>query len=853
MTKQYSQEVLRRTILDYNRRIEPFVKEYFGDEAEELTKNIEYALGILFNPDILSNSHKMEAQRILKENLGKISKKYKDFMKEKGVEISGSYLILSSVCNANNMTELNDALYSLISIRMVNDYTIYRNEKNFEPSTSSTLYRGLGSYNYSEIMSKPTEKSGRDKYSIFDMTFSDKYVNTYCETGGNIVSDTHSSNAGSFTSFSNNIEIAIERYGKSFTAIYSIPKNLQKSYFDTRNGKNEINGFDIPLDYRICSLVFNNKKISNVIFNEKMDFVVFRLTPKEDIKINDKNGNIKIYKAGKTTTVTKEELGKIIMAMEDKKNLVDFFDSQLTIERVFDRDRILTNEEKQETQKIQENLEENLKKYESNSEKTLEVEKRLERINATRKPFSEEKSKIIENNAEDNKIITYAIPDTHGSIDALKQDLVKIGIIIDDGKGEYIYYRKNDYKLTYPIYEKPNDEENYIKVPKLIINNDFKGKVTQLGDLVDNHNGEQTKDSLACLATSILLSRQLGNKYTTLIGNHEIAHIAIGGYTSFKDDNAKYKDFIIEAIKNSEIKLFQHTPGTNIINSHVPLLRDNILNFLNIASNNNVFISITKELNRLAEIMGLEKSGNTYKKIEGKECLLDKTPPKEEDIQNFVDLSNKLFTYTVINGQSEILLKTLVNDNRLQVDENGLKKLKNIPIEELEQSTFKGITNIVGHDATPIGLRGGKYNKELQKEYYTKTRILFIDEWQGRNEAKCVKIETDKERKNSIYFYREENKIDDKDARFVENNFDNNKKVKKSKEKSNGKIEKNNEKKQEKNIEKEKLGNNLQNAGMELDNFEKKEISDILIKMEEKFNNIELLQDNDQNKNQVLV
>ena len=40
---------------------------------------------------------------------------------------------------------------------------------------------------------------------------------------------------------------------------------------------------------------------------------------------------------------------------------------------------------------------------------------------------------------------------------------------------------------------------------------------------------------------------------------------------------------------------------------------------------------------------------------------------------------------------------------------------------------------------------------------------------------------------------------------------------------------------------------------MELDNFEKKEISDILIKMEEKFNNIELLQDNDQNKNQVLV
>ena len=128
--------------------------------------------------------------------------------------------------------------------------------------------------------------------------------------------------------------------------------------------------------------------------------------------------------------------------------------------------------------------------------------------------------------------------------------------------------------LNKPLYIKQSDYEknssNYVKLPLIVIKKEFlesNSKIVQVGDLVDR--GE---NSTECLVLSSLLSKQLRQNYTTIIGNHELAKLQ----GLYYDKNDTQKQLIADMIKSGNMLCMQHIPGSNNIYSHVPLFKKNI-------------------------------------------------------------------------------------------------------------------------------------------------------------------------------------------------------------------------------------------------------------------------------------
>ncbi len=817
ITERYSEEVLRRELLYYQGMIEPFLKRCLKDNKSNLkketikkiTKEIEESLGVLYYP-YSSDENKIEAQKKLKENLNIIGNEYKRVAEEKGEKISGDFLMLSSICTTeeNNISDLNDALYATIKYRIAGDYII-KIEDVYAGKNLNTdiLYRGFSGIDLdknkvsTEQMSNPNMQTGRLRFSFWDMTKNSEIINANCNAAGGI--RTGPSHVGTFTSYSENLSKSLGVYGRGgILGLYCIPKNLQKS-FSSAVGHikvDEIAGYDIPIEYRIFNIIFNGEPLTkesidtneakddekfdveDVQFSTKMDFVNFKinLNLKDNLTITytDNNGEEKtkeFEKDRKNQSITKEELKAIIIELEKRGELIQFLSEQLTVERIFDRNKILGEEFYEDLKPKTETEITTTGTHQTNVKKFLKTERRLRKAQKKFKPFN----RVISNTNNDNNTKTmYAIPDTHGSYPALIEGLKKSGIIAND-KENFIYYKKDDFALENPIYEKPKDytAEDYIEVPNFKLNNNIKNDVIHLGDLIDKHSNSDTDESLKSIATSILISRQLNGKYTTVIGNHEIANIIDKAY--YDGRNQDCKNFILKAIENGEIKLMHHVKGTNIINSHVALIRENILNFLNytILENVDFFTGFEEKIKKLAKITGFKEKKMENGKIEyiisAEKALLDNNP-SEEVLEEFTDIINELFKYIVISEQEKTekklttsLLGSLVNGNRMYVTDvhntdsslsyaQGLRT-NNRPWtpEELKEHTFDGVTNIIGHDATPN--KEEKIGKQLmQGEYLNKAGILFADEWQEDGKAKCVKIEVNEEGKKKYYFYRQE-------------------------------------------------------------------------------------------------
>ncbi len=762
VSEKYSEEVSRRAIINYHRRIEPFVLENFPNEAEEITKNIEDALTVLFNIYSLGID-KMKAKDKLAENLKKIGDKYKDIEKK----TFGSYLMLSSICNATNIVELSNAIYATIRNKMINDYIITQKSTNEHLNTTETLddlaknknnkqgvklnnlllFRGYNKdvNDYKKFMTNTLAQVGRPKYNFWDMTYS--YDNLNVDYGN----ENKKSHAGSFTSFSTNAGASLsESYGSFFISVYKIPKNFYKSFRFIQTNFSEFNNYDIPLEYRMFNVVFNNNdkdnNISSVQFNENMDFVLFKIKPTDDIEFTGKDDNIK----GTIVTISKAELEEIILkSVKNKEKLKSFLNNNLIIERVFERDKILNNAKQQE---MYDRLDENELKL----KKTLEIENRIERMECSIKPFDMAKPEQSNLESISKERVMYAIPDTHGSYSSLKEDLIKIGVVIDDGRDDFIYYKKDDYGLRHPIYKEPKNNEEYIKVPYLTLNSDFDSDIVQLGDLIDSHS-EKEERSLDCLATSILLSRQLKHNYTTLIGNHEITNFVNDDSGRYKRNNIGCKEFISEAVKNGEMKLLHYSPETNLVSSHVLLLKDNVINFLNetILKNMEEFKNYNKQIEKLTKILGLNLENGKYNEEKNK-CLLDEDPADEENVKNFVDIINELFLATFNTGKDEIirtLLGTLINENRFyQTEKNGMDYATNLEQiktpEKVKNHIYKGLRIVMGHDITPFRVSGS------QKQLLENATILLTDENQSTAGSVCFKITSDKYGENKYYSWK---------------------------------------------------------------------------------------------------
>ena len=174
---------------------------------------------------------------------------------------------------------------------------------------------------------------------------------------------------------------------------------------------------------------------------------------------------------------------------------------------------------------------------------------------------------------------TFVIPDIHGNLKCFLQDLINMGAI-DVIKDLYIYFQKDSNQhvnLNRPLFTKPSDYEenssNYVKLPLFVIKKEFlesNSKIVQVGDLVDR--GE---NSTECLVLSSLLSKQLCQNYTTIIGNNELAKLQ-GLYGK----NDTQKQLIADMIKSGNMLCMQHIPGSNNIYSHVPLFKKNISYFI---------------------------------------------------------------------------------------------------------------------------------------------------------------------------------------------------------------------------------------------------------------------------------
>ncbi len=838
IAERYSEEILRRELLYYQGMIKPFLKRCIKDDksnlnketVKKITREIEESLGILYYP-YSSDEDRIKAQKILKENLNVIGNEYKRVAEENGEKISGDFLMLSSVCAAeeNNINDLSNALYATIKFRMADDYiTKQDNVHAGENINSDILYRGFTGEDLDkskvsiEQMSNPNAPTGRPRFSFWDMTKDKTILNTNCNAAGK--KDPYPSWIGAFTSYSEKLSKSLGAYGRGgILGFYCISKNLQKSFSGIIGceGAEEIAGYDIPIEYRIFNIVFNGKPlneesidkneakddekfdIGDVQFSTKMDFVNFKinLNLKENLTIKYINNNgeeqIKEFKKDqKDQSITKEELKAIIIELGKKGELVPFLRDQLIIERVFDRNKIL-GEEFYEDLKSKTEITKT-KEHKRNVKKFLKTEKGLRNAQKRFKPFNRVISNV--NNSNENKTM-YAIPDTHGSYPALIESLKKSGIIANEGEG-FVYYKKDDFALENPIYKEPKNynEEDYIKIPNFKLNNNIKDDVIHLGDLVDKHSEVGTDESLKSVVISILISRQLKGKYITLMGNHEIANIIDKAY--YGGRNQDCKNFILKAIENGEIKLMHHVKGTNIINSHVALIKENILNFLNhtISENISLFSGFEEKIKKLAEIAGFkEKKENgkiKYIKLEevvlpdnnikSKEvALLDNNLP-EEVLEEFTDIINELFKYIVISEQGKTekklttsLLGSLVNGNRMYNTDvtntarelsyaQELKTKDPWTPEELKEHTFNGITNVIGHDATPNKEKiGEKEYKLAQGEYLNKAGILFADEWQEDNKAKCVKIKVNEKGEKEYYFYRQEKGAD----QFIEGDF----------------------------------------------------------------------------------
>ncbi len=294
VTKQYCNEVLRRTLIDYHRRIKPFIDKYFEGKSEEMTKEIGNSLGILFNYKS-SNYDKLEAQKQLKKYLDMIGYKYKETIGEEF--ISGEYIMLSSICSANNLNDLNSALYSYVNDRITNDQLSQQTIKDANSGISDPVfYRGFNTKDnegkeniINNFMINPIARSGRVNYTNWDMTSNKSNINSHCS------SEDGESAVGSYTSFSTDAKVSMGitpppgfagsvYYGTSFSCVYCIPESLRKQFFNTLDPLSEVNGYNVPIEYRIFTIVFNNNnsmrpnnEIKDVRFCEKMDFVTFRL------------------------------------------------------------------------------------------------------------------------------------------------------------------------------------------------------------------------------------------------------------------------------------------------------------------------------------------------------------------------------------------------------------------------------------------------------------------------------------------------------------------------------------------------------------------------------------------------
>ncbi len=368
VTEQYCSEVLRSIVADYQKRIIPFLDENFKDgiidkntgekiTLEEINSGINSALGILFDYK-LSNYYKLEAQKQLKKYLNLIGGEYKKIMDEKfnvKNSVSGNFLMLSSICEANGPVELNEAIGHYLNDRMVKDYL---HQMTIDLGRSSgitdfTFFRGFNTDNnvdkiIDNFMKNPESQTGRLDYTIWDMIQSTRgIINNYCESEGG------GSRAGSLTSFSVNAKLSGGvispsdyvgyRYGETFMCAFCLPENSRNGYFDISEYYLKENiGFDVPIENRIFAIKFKNSKlyskVESVKFCEKMDFVVFKL--KDNFK-KDKFS----YNSGQV--ISQEELKEIMMSLT-REDLTVFLNSNLSIERVFDKFMVLNEEEKRE-------------------------------------------------------------------------------------------------------------------------------------------------------------------------------------------------------------------------------------------------------------------------------------------------------------------------------------------------------------------------------------------------------------------------------------------------------------------------------------------------------------------------
>ena len=181
-------------------------------------------------------------------------------------------------------------------------------------------------------------------------------------------------------------------------------------------------------------------------------------------------------------------------------------------------------------------------------------------------------TKHIKTDSNDNKNM-WVVSDIHGDIQMLIEGLLKSGLITWNGKTKietYNAYNNKTFKIVYPDVQ---------------INQNFKGKYINLGDIVNKHAFGMT--SLYLLHDIFEKTKNKdgsNNKVKIVIGNHEYADITMKGYheySPYRNPLINFIDMFVVYYENDGIS-FTHAPMCNEIKpstkKEVETLNKQILN-----------------------------------------------------------------------------------------------------------------------------------------------------------------------------------------------------------------------------------------------------------------------------------
>jgi len=161
-----------------------------------------------------------------------------------------------------------------------------------------------------------------------------------------------------------------------------------------------------------------------------------------------------------------------------------------------------------------------------------------------------EKTKFIQNESNDDFNI-WTTSDTHGDIVMLMEGLLKSGLIKWDGKtkiGTYNAYKDKNFKVVYPDVK---------------INNKFKGKYINLGDIVNKKAfGMMSLFLLHDIFEKTKNKDGTNDKVKIIIGNHEYADMNMKNfkeYSPYKNTLKKFIDMFIVYYEENGIS-FTHAP-----------------------------------------------------------------------------------------------------------------------------------------------------------------------------------------------------------------------------------------------------------------------------------------------------